>query len=246
MGWFPRFVGTMSHYDFLGAFSPHFVAFMRRYLGTSEFRPRSASDAGPADHPGVCGTGCSRPVDFEEPSGSPKFPGNPLDHSPCSPTPAGSSTRCGTRGQRTRHGPRLKPRRGLPRLAKFSGLNHTAFGLAVYASWWRSPAPARKTRFRLLVPALPGGIRTRRVPTKGFRVWLTPSSFPELPWGEVCFVELRFSLHSRRSRCCQWAVGGRQFIVPVLTEGPATDSGHLHGHRIPRTSAQDVHCKYTT
>jgi|SRR6516162_2018667 len=74
------------------------------------------------------------PADFRELSGSPKFPGNPVDHSPCSPTPAGPSTRCGTRGQRTRHGPRTKAKRGLL-TGKVSGLNHTAFGLAVYASW---------------------------------------------------------------------------------------------------------------
>ena len=41
------------------------------------------------------------------------FPGNPHDHSPCSPTPAGPGTCYGTKGQRTRHGPRTKAQRGL-------------------------------------------------------------------------------------------------------------------------------------
>ena len=59
-GWFPCFIGTMRHCDFLTVFSPHFVSFAWRYLGASEFRPRAASDAEPTDHPGVCGTGCSR------------------------------------------------------------------------------------------------------------------------------------------------------------------------------------------
>jgi len=64
------------------------------------------------------------PVDFRELSGSPKFPGNPHDHSPCSSTPAGSSTRYGTRGQRTRHGPRTKAQRGLPTIANFGAQSH--------------------------------------------------------------------------------------------------------------------------
>ena len=53
--------------------------------------------------------------------------------------------------------PAPKQNEGSPQL-QISGLNHTAFGLAVYASKWKLPA-TRKTRFRLLVPALPDGIR---------------------------------------------------------------------------------------
>ena len=48
-----------------------------------------------------------------------------------------------------------------------SGLNHTAFDLAVYASQCRLPAP-RKTRFRLLARLCRTGLVTRRVPMKGF------------------------------------------------------------------------------
>ena len=192
MGWFPRFVGTMSHYDFLGAFSPHFVAFMRRYLGTSEFRPRSASDAGPADHPGVCGTGCSRPVSFEEPSGSPKFPGNPLDHSPCSPTPAGSSTRCGTRGQRTRHGPRLKPGRGRPTTCEvFGAQSHGVWSgclrLVVAVS-----RPCTQDSLPAAGPSSAGRDSNPQSSYERFPSVANPSSFPELPWREVCFVKPSF------------------------------------------------------
>ncbi len=57
-------------------------------------------------------------------SGSPMFPGNPHDHSPCSSTPAGPSTRYGTKGQRTRHGPRTKAQRGLPTVANFGAQSH--------------------------------------------------------------------------------------------------------------------------
>ena len=59
-GPFPRFTATMGRCDFLTAFSPRFVSFAWRYLGASAFRPRSAADAWPTDHPGVCCTGCSR------------------------------------------------------------------------------------------------------------------------------------------------------------------------------------------
>ena len=52
------------------------------------------------------------------------FPGNPHDHSPCSSTPAGPSTRYGTMGQRTRHGPRTKAQRGLPTIANFGAQSH--------------------------------------------------------------------------------------------------------------------------
>jgi len=57
-------------------------------------------------------------------SGSPKFPGNPRDHSPCSSTPAGPGTRYGTKGQRTRHGPRTKAKRGLLTVASFGAPSH--------------------------------------------------------------------------------------------------------------------------
>ena len=52
------------------------------------------------------------------------FPGNPHDHSPCASTPAGPSTRYGTKGQRTRHGPRTKAQRGLPTVANFGAQSH--------------------------------------------------------------------------------------------------------------------------
>src|SRR5271170_7987858 len=58
-GPFPRFTATMGRCDFLTAFSPRFVSFAWRYLGAPAFRPRSAADAWPTDHPGVCCTGCS-------------------------------------------------------------------------------------------------------------------------------------------------------------------------------------------
>jgi hypothetical protein len=48
-----------------------------------------------------------------------------------------------------------------------SGLNRTRSDLAVYASQWRLPDTTQDS-LPAAGPALPDGIRTRRVPTKGF------------------------------------------------------------------------------
>jgi hypothetical protein len=160
----------MRHCDSLTVLSPHFVSFAWRYLGVSAFRPRAAPD--------TKAHGSSRSLfdrslhlrfSFKELPGSPKFPGNPRDHSPCSPTPARPSPRLGPMVRGPGMAPASNQDGGSPHLP-ISGLNRTAFGLAVYASQWSVAAPPRKTRFWWLVPALPGGIRTRRVPTKGFRI----------------------------------------------------------------------------
>ena len=55
---------------------------------------------------------------------------------------------------------------GSPRVL-ISGLNHTAFDLAVYASQGKSPTTAQ-TRFRLLAQLCRTGLVTRRVSMKGF------------------------------------------------------------------------------
>ena len=58
---------------------------------------------------------------------------------------------------------------GSPRVL-ISGLNRTAFDLAVYASQGWSPThPPRKTRFRLLVRLYRTGLVTRRVPSERFQ-----------------------------------------------------------------------------
>ena len=106
------------------------------------------------------------PVVFEEQSGSPKFPGNPRVHSPCSQIPVGPDPRERTAGQRIRHGPRIRRRRRLA-TSSISGLYHTAFGLAVYASQWKLPATTQDSLPVAGPQALPDGIRTRRVPMRG-------------------------------------------------------------------------------
>ena len=95
------------------------------------------------------------------------FPGNPHDHSPCSSTPAGPST--GVTGPWVNGldtAPAPKHNEGSPRL-QISGLNHTAFGLAVYASKWRLPATAQDS-LPAAGPSFAGRDSTRRVSMKGF------------------------------------------------------------------------------
>src|SRR5262245_1554376 len=107
--------------------------------------------------------------------GRPKFLGNPGVPLPCSQTPAGPLPQAITL---RRHGPRAFNYEGSQREV-ISGLKRTALALAVYA--WPAGSP-RRTQDWLLVAgqALPGGIRTRRVPAKGFQ-GVVVTSYPPFP-----------------------------------------------------------------
>src|SRR5208337_786785 len=72
-----------------------------------------------------------------ETAGSPKFPGNPRDHSPCSPTPVGPGRLSRPWVSCLARPPRLTTTRA--HHEEISGLNRTAFDLAVYASQGWSP-----------------------------------------------------------------------------------------------------------
>jgi hypothetical protein len=87
--------------------------------------------------------------------GSPRFPGNPHGHWPCSPTPAGPDMRSGSK----RHMPDAAPVADKNEGSRddLSRLNYTAFDLAVYASQGRSPAPTQDS-LPAAGPALPDGI----------------------------------------------------------------------------------------
>ena len=84
-GPFPRFDATMGRCDSLPSISPHFVSFAWRY---HRFVPCSSPPArdGAVDQPGVGKPGLQPAVTMET-ARSPKFPGNPFDHSPCSSDP---------------------------------------------------------------------------------------------------------------------------------------------------------------
>ena len=159
----------MGHCDLLTAVSPHFVSFAWRYLGAPAIRPRWPQVLRPTDHPGVCCAGCSR-------SGHSSRNGQDLPSSQgtlVTMRPALRPRRDRVRGMGPvvngpGEAPAPKQNGGSPRW-QISGLNHTAFGLAVYASQWRSPATTPDS-LPVTGPQQPGGIRTRRVPTKGFRM----------------------------------------------------------------------------
>ena len=79
---------------------------------------------------------------------------------------------------------------GSPQTAQFRG------SITRHLVWLSTPRsgsfpPPRQTRFRLLVPALPGGIQTRRVPVKGFRMLRFFLPFPSyLAQGSFAFFAL--------------------------------------------------------
>src|SRR5208337_4726485 len=72
-----------------------------------------------------------------ETAGSPKFPGNPRDLSPCSPTPVGPGRLSRPWVSCLARPPRLTRTRA--QHEEISGLNRTAFDLAAYASQGWSP-----------------------------------------------------------------------------------------------------------
>jgi len=84
-GPFPRFNTTMGHCDSLPSISPRFVSFAWRYHRCVPCSSPSAQDLA-GDHPGVF-IPVLLPAGTMETARSPKFPGNPGVHSPCSPTP---------------------------------------------------------------------------------------------------------------------------------------------------------------
>jgi len=148
----------MRHCDLLTVFSPHFVAFAWRYLGAPEFRPRTASGAEPTDHPGVCCTGCSRSgwlhgtVRISHVPGKPSWPFALLFD------PGGTEYALRDQGSTYSTRPPHQSTTRAPHGCKFRG---SITRLLVSLSTPRSGSypPPRKTRFRLLVPALPDGIR---------------------------------------------------------------------------------------
>jgi len=95
---------------------------------------------------------------------SPKFPGNPLVHLLCYPTPTVPKLLAINEASVLSLIFRLQRLRWLP----ISELNHTAFALAVYTSchhlWWLC-----KTRFRLVANLYRIGLVTYRISTKDFK-----------------------------------------------------------------------------
>jgi hypothetical protein len=149
---FPRVIGTMRRSDPLPSVSPHFVAFAWRYHG---LRPSLLPATGTRGR-GLRGVGIPGPEPDRsvEAAGSPRFLGNPSVPMPCSWTPVGPRT-SGHYDAST--WPPLVSTTKAPAMKRFRG--------SITRPWdWLStlrsgghPTP-RKTRFRLLGQAWPGGI----------------------------------------------------------------------------------------
>ena len=191
---FPGFAGTMRRSDFL----PPSRRTSFPSLGDTSERLRFVP-VRPQTHsrrivPEFAGPVAPGPVSFEELSGSPKFPGNSRDHSPCSPTPARPDPRDGTNCQRIRHGPRIEPQRRLSTTANLGAQSHGFWSGCLRLVGWVAPPP-RKTRFPLLATLrggieYPVGLNTHRTPTKGFGPRLPPFlSLPGARTFEVVYVD---------------------------------------------------------
>jgi hypothetical protein len=164
----PGSSGTMGRCDFLTVFSPHLVSFAWRYLGAPAFRPRSVPDAQADGSSRSLRTGCSGPVAFKEPSGSPKFPGDPDDHSPCSSTPARPGSSSGPRSSLPDTAPAPDNDEGSPREEFRGSIAQRLIWLSTLRSG--SYPPPRKTRFRLLVRLCRAGLVYPQGPDERFHM----------------------------------------------------------------------------
>src|SRR4029077_14094160 len=105
LGWFPWLSGTTRRSDSLPSISPCFVSFAWRYQRCVLCSSPTAQDSA-ADQHGV-GKPVLHPAVTMETARSPKFPGNPFDHSPCSPTPPRPGTLVGPSVANAWRGPRI-------------------------------------------------------------------------------------------------------------------------------------------
>jgi len=157
-----RYYGMLRH---PAPVSPRFVAFAWRYhalcLSLRSLRSMTRNRG-----PGVRQSGphCRKMYAWRS-TGPPRFPENPPVSMPCSPTPAGPRAP-GQYGVST--WPTLCPRRRLPRQSSFGAQWH---GLETRCLRFVAPVSPHTTQDSLPVACqtLPGGIRTRRILTKGFR-----------------------------------------------------------------------------
>ena len=144
------------------------------------------------------------------------FPGNPHDHSPCSSTPAGPSTRYGTMGQRTRHGPRTKAQRGLPTIANFGAQSH-----GFWSRCLRLEVEVTRHRARLASGCWSQLCRTGFDPQGFYERFLNwnSSSFPELHGASFELLERNRSAQAHRGR--RFFLCRGQFRADVAHGGPA-------------------------
>jgi hypothetical protein len=156
----------MGRCDSLPSISPRFECFAGRYHRFAPGSSPPARDKKAVDHPGV-GKPELQPAVTMEMTRSPKSPWNPFDHSPMLFDPGRIRQAERTMSKLPDAAPACVHDEGSLRLV-FSGLSHTAFDLAVYASQDGSPHHHARLASRLLAQFYRTGLVTRRVPIKGF------------------------------------------------------------------------------
>src|SRR5208282_5605555 len=131
-GWFPRFNGTMRCCDSLPPISPRFVSFAWRYHRCVRCSSPPAPDAEPWINLELVGGISSRLARWKR-QGLPSSRRYPCDHSPYSSDPGVTRQAEWTMSKLPGAAPATDHDEGSPRCV-ISGLNRTAFDLAVYAS----------------------------------------------------------------------------------------------------------------
>jgi hypothetical protein len=134
---FPRLDGTMRRCDSLPSISPHFVSFAWRYHRCVRRSSPPAPDAEPWINPELVGGISGRRARWKR-QGLPSSRRNPCDHSPYSSDPGVTRQAEWTMSELPGAAPAANHDEGSPRVL-ISGLNRTAFDLAVYASQGWSP-----------------------------------------------------------------------------------------------------------
>ena len=159
-GWFPRFHGTMRCCDSLPPISPATRPSLWRFHRCVRCSSPSAPDAEPWINLELVGGISSRLARWKR-QGLPSSRRNPCDHSPYSCDPGVTRQAPWTMSKLPGAAPATDHDEGSPRVV-ISGLNRTAFDLAVYElRRGGHPLPPRKTRFRLLVRLYRTGLVTK-------------------------------------------------------------------------------------
>ena len=172
----------MGRSDSRSSLSPRFVAFAWRYhrvrrgwlpaIATRDRGHREVDD--PVSEPEIA----------VETIGSPRFPGNPHGHWPCSATPAGPSMCCGFPCRMPGAAPVSDKNEGSRN--DLSRLNRTAFDLAVYASQCGLLHPTQDS-LPAADPALPGGIGHPQGSNERFQALGCPP-LPSFSWRNVSSI----------------------------------------------------------
>ncbi len=177
------------YYEALRLPAAHPAALRCLRLAVSRVHPRFAPVAAgcAGDGPGV-GHPVLPPGFAEKAEGPPRFLGDPCVSVPRSPTPAGPRApgRCGAAAR-----PSVNLTTSAPARNHFGAQSRGPLTRCLRFAARVTPAP-RKTRFRLPARLCRAGLVTRRVPAKGFCLWLPP--FPSFPGAlTIKFVAVVFS-----------------------------------------------------